>query len=66
MKDYPMRAACLLSVACIICGVAAALGYPAVYVAGRAVFGLSGFVIALVYASLPPLVVLGVRRLRQK
>jgi hypothetical protein len=61
-----MRAAYLLSLMCIICGVAAALGYPAVYVAGRAVMGLSGLLIALVYATFPPLVVLGIRRMRRK
>ena len=50
----------------ILCGIAAALGYPAVHVAGRPVTGVSGLLIAFVGATVPPLAVLTVRRLRQK
>lgn len=61
-----MRAACLLSAMFLIGGILAALGYPAVYAAGRPVTGMSGLLVALIGAALPPLVVLCVRKLRQK
>jgi hypothetical protein len=61
-----MRAAWLLSLMIVICGVAAARGIPAVYVAGRPVFGLSGLLIALAGAALPPLAVIGFKKLRAK
>ncbi len=61
-----MRAAWLLSLMIVICGVAAALGLPAVYVAGRPIFGFSGLLIALVGAALPPLVVIGFKKLRAR
>jgi hypothetical protein len=61
-----MRAAYLLSALFIVGGILAVLGYPAVYAAGRPVTGLSGLLIALVFAALPPLVVLVIRKLRQK
>jgi len=62
-----MRAALLLSVLLSICGVAAALGYPAVYFAGEPVLGIKGLVLALAIAALCPAGVLawrGVSRLR--
>ena len=61
-----MRAAYLLSVMFIIGGLASLFGYPAIYVAYRPVTGLSGFLVALAMAAVPPLVVLGIRRLRRK
>lgn len=64
--NHPMRAALLLSAMFIIGGILAALGYPAVYVAHRPAMGLGGLLIALFGACLPPLVVFGIRRLRQK
>jgi NADH:ubiquinone oxidoreductase subunit 3 (subunit A) len=60
-----MRAAYLLSVMFIVDGIAALFGYP-IYVAYRPVTGLSGFLAALAMAAVPPLVVLGFRRLRRK
>jgi hypothetical protein len=50
----------------VVGGILAVLGYPAVYVAGRPVVGLSGLVFALIGAALPPLVVLGIRKLRRR
>lgn len=61
-----MRAAYLLSLMCVICGVGAVMGYSVVYLAGRPITGVSGLLLSLVYACLPPLVVLGVRRFRRK
>ena len=61
-----MRAAYLLSVMFIIGGIAALFGYNGVYVANRPVTGLSGFLSALAMAAVPPLVVLGFRRMRRK
>jgi hypothetical protein len=61
-----MRAAYLLSLMFLIGGVLAVLGYPAIYVAGRPILGLSGLLVALVLAALPPLVVLGFRKMRSK
>ncbi len=61
-----MRAACLLSAMFVICGILAVFGYPTVYIGGRSTVGLSGFALAVVAAALPPLVVLGIRRLRRR
>ncbi len=49
-----MRAALLLSLLCVICGVAAAFGYPAVYAAGEPTFGLKGLTFALAMALVAP------------
>jgi len=59
-----MRAALLLSVMCGICGIAALFGIPAVYVHYKPVLGILGFLTALVFASVPPLAVLGWRKIK--
>jgi hypothetical protein len=61
-----MRAALMLSVLCIICGLAALFGVPAVYVGGKPVLGVLGFAASLVGAAVPPIGVLGWRRLKGK
>jgi len=61
-----MRAAVLLSGLFLICGVAALFGILAVQVEGEPVAGAKGFVIALVAALVPPLVVLGWRKMSGK
>ena len=61
-----MRAALLLSVMCIICGLAAAFGVPAVYVSEKPVFGIAGLATSLIFAAIPPLVVLGWRKFLRK
>lgn len=58
-----MRAAVLLSVLCVICGLAALFGIPAVYVFRTPVLGVAGFATSLVWAAIPPLAVLAWRRL---
>jgi len=60
-----MRAAWLLSVLFIICGILAWLGYPAVYVGGEPVTGSKGLFLALIAAFFPPLVVLAIRKFRR-
>jgi hypothetical protein len=59
-----MRAAVLLSVLFIIGGIAALFGVPGVLVNGRPVIGALGFATALAFAAVPPLVVLGWRRVK--
>ena len=59
-----MRAALLLSLVATICGLAALFGVPAIYVGGEPVFGFEGFVTSLVFSAIPPLGVLGWRRLK--
>jgi 4-amino-4-deoxy-L-arabinose transferase-like glycosyltransferase len=61
-----MRAALLLSVMCVICGLAALFGIPAVYVAAKPLFGVVGLAASLVFAVIPPLVVLGWRKYSRK
>lgn len=61
-----MRAALLFSVLCLIGGLAALFGVPAVYFGGKPVFGVLGLATALAFAAVPPLGVLGWRRLRGK
>jgi hypothetical protein len=61
-----MRAAVLLSGLCLICGVAALFGVPAVWVGGRPIAGIAGFLIALLVAAVPPVVVLGWRKMSRK
>jgi hypothetical protein len=61
-----MRAALLLSFMCIICGLAAFVGIPAVYVNAKPVFGVAGLATSLVFAVVPPLVVLGWRKNSRK
>ncbi len=61
-----MRAAILLSVMFLICGVAALFGVPAVWVNYKPITGLAGLGLSLVWAALPPLVVLGWRRWKRR
>ena len=61
-----MRAALLLSLLFLICGAAAFVGVPSVYVGGQSVTGLAGFAAALIMAAVPPVVVFGWRKLRGK
>ena len=49
-----MRAAILLSVLVVICGVAALLGYPTVGVNGNPVVGLPALLISVVLAAVFP------------
>ena len=55
-----------MSVAFIICGIAALFGIPAIYVNYKPVFGALGFATSLVFATVPPLVVLGWRKMKRK
>ena len=57
-----MRAAILLSIACIICGIAALFGVPAIYGFYKPVLGVLGLATSLVYAAVPPLIVLAWRK----
>ena len=50
----------------LICGVAALFGIPSVQVNGHAIAGVAGFVTALVVAAVPPVVVLGWRKISAK
>ena len=61
-----MRAAVLLSSLFLICGVAAFFGVPAVHIDGQPVLGVGGFLIALVSAAIPPIVVFGWRKISAK
>ncbi len=61
-----MRAAVLLSGLFLICGVAAFFGIPAVYVDHQPAVGSSGLYIALVAAAVPPVDVLGWRKMSRK
>ena len=65
-RTYVMRAAVLLSVLILICGVAALLGIPAVWVDRQPITGIAGFLTALLGAAIPPVVVLGWRKLTRK
>jgi hypothetical protein len=58
-----MRAAVLLSVVAIMCGIAAAFGYPAVWVNGAPVVGLRGLMASIPIAAVFPLAVLAWRTL---
>ncbi len=57
-----MRAALLLSAMCVICGLAALFGIPAVYVNSKPLFGVVGLATSLLFAAIPPLVVVGWRK----
>jgi hypothetical protein len=59
-----VRAALLLSGFFIIGGTAALFGIPAIYVHYKPVLGILGFLTALVFASIPPLAVLGWRKIK--
>jgi hypothetical protein len=61
-----LRAAILLSLFFVICGVAAALGFPTVTVDSEAVTGARGLAIGLTLAVLPPLIVRMVKRFRKR
>lgn len=61
-----MRAALLLSVMFMICGVAALFGIPAIGFNDKPVLGVAGLATALVYAAVPPLLVLGWRKIKRK
>ena len=61
-----MRAAVLLSVFFIIGGIAALFGVPAIYVNYKPVLGVIGLATSLVFAAVPPLVVLGWRKMKSK
>jgi hypothetical protein len=61
-----MRAAFLLSGLYLICGVAAFFGVPAIQVHGQTLVGLSGLVVSLAMAAMPPIIVLGWREFRKK
>ena len=51
----------------VICGVSALfLNIPAVYFNAKPLYGVAGFATSLVYAAIPPLVVLGWRRYFKK
>lgn len=52
-----MRAALLVSLGAVICAVSAAFGVPAVYWDGEAITGLTGLVVGLSYATIPPVLV---------
>ena len=54
----------MLSGLFIICGTAALFGIPAIYVHYKPVLGILGFIAALVFASIPPLAVLGWRKIK--
>ena len=61
-----MRAALLLSVAFVICGIAALIGVPAIYAFHKPVLGVFGLAASLVYAAIPPLVVLSWRKIKSR
>ena len=61
-----MRTAVLLSAAFIICGIAALFGVTAIYVNYKPVLGILGFATLLVFAAVPPLIVLGWRKMKGK
>ena len=61
-----MRAAALLSALFIICGIAALFGVPAIYVNHKPVLGVLGLATSLVFAAVPPLMVLGWRKVKGK
>jgi hypothetical protein len=61
-----MRAAVLLSLLILICGAAALVGVPSVYVGGRPVSGFAGLVTTVLSAAVPPVLVFGWRKLRGK
>jgi hypothetical protein len=47
-------------------GLAALFGVPAIYVAAKPVLGAAGFAASLVFAAIPPLLVLGWRKYSRK
>jgi len=61
-----MRAALLMSVLSVICGIAALFGIPAVYVHHKPLFGVVGLATSLLLGAIPPLVVLGWRKYSRK
>ena len=61
-----MKAALLLSIAVMICAVAAGFGIPAIYWAGEAVVGILGLVVGMAYAAVPPVLVLVYRKIRSE
>jgi hypothetical protein len=61
-----MRAAVFLSVLCVICGLAALFGIPAVYVSSKPVLGVAGLGTSIVFAAIPPIVVLAWRKYSRK
>jgi hypothetical protein len=61
-----MRAAVLLSVFFVIGGIAALFGVPAIYVNNKPVLGVLGLATSLVFAAVPPLIVLGWRKMKSK
>jgi|1185.fasta_scaffold742026_1 hypothetical protein len=61
-----MRAALLLSVMSVICGLAALFGIPAIYVNAKPLFGIVGLGTSILFAAIPPLVVLGWRKYSRK
>ena len=60
-----MRAALLLSLLCLICGVAATFGIQAIWIRGQPVVGLTGLGIGLLSAAISPLIVLGWRMIKK-
>ena len=56
----------MLSGLWIICGIAALFDVPAVHFNHKPVLGVLGFVTSIVLAAVPPLVVLGWRKLKGK
>jgi hypothetical protein len=58
-----MRAAALLSLMAIICGIAAAFGYPAAWINGAPVLGLRGLAVSIPIAAAFPLAVYAWRKL---
>jgi hypothetical protein len=51
---------------CVVCGIAALFGIPAVYVSAKPLFGVVGLVTSLGFAAIPPLVVVGWRTYSRK
>ena len=60
-----MRAALLFSLMWIILGLAALFGVPAISVGGKILVGVAGLATALAVGAIPPLVVLGWRKIRE-
>lgn len=57
-----MRAAWLLSIMCLLAGFASLFGYPAIRYEER-LTGIEGFLVSIVYAAIPPLLVFLYRKL---
>jgi len=56
----------LLSGLFLICGVAAFFGVPAVLVGGQPIVGGRALVVSLIFAAVPPVAVLGWRKVVRK